>query len=70
MRSSRLGKNMVNTSVAVRLELIFPEYEIAKSAENPASDQETDILASHMVFRERNSGRLVSRFLRSFTESM
>jgi hypothetical protein len=32
----------------------------------PSVDTEDETLAAHMAFREKNSGRLVSDFLRSF----
>ena len=48
----------------------FTEKEIGIRLERPSFDYDpddlSDLLARHLVFRERNSGRLVSRFLRSF----
>lgn len=40
--------------------------EIDRIAENPDFDPMPDLLTHHMVFRKRNSGRLVSKFLKSF----
>ena len=46
--------------------LIISVDDISKAAENPVFDPTPDLLTHHMVFRERNSGRLVSKFLKSF----
>jgi hypothetical protein len=37
-----------------------------RTAENPTFDPKPDLLTNHMTFRKRNSGRLVSKFLKSF----
>jgi hypothetical protein len=38
----------------------------SRIAENPNFDPNHDLLTNHMAFRKRNSGRLVSKFLKSF----
>jgi hypothetical protein len=40
-------------------------FELASA---PSIDSRDESLESHMKFRKRNSGRLVSDFLRSFLE--
>lgn len=47
--------------------LIIAGNDISRAAaENPAFDSTPDLLTHHMAFRKRNSGRLVSKFLKSF----
>jgi hypothetical protein len=46
--------------------LIISVDDISKAVENPAFDPKPDLLTHHMAFRKRNSGRLVSKFLKSF----
>ena len=40
--------------------------KIAEAAEDLSFDPIPDLLTHHIAFRKRNSGRLVSKFLRSF----
>jgi len=59
---------MVNNSLLVdNIVLIFAGKEIEEISEPPSFDAGKDLLTQHMVFRKRNSGRLVSKFLKSFT---
>jgi hypothetical protein len=48
--------------------LIKLDDDITRAAEGLTFDPTPDLLTHHMDFRKRNSGRLVSKFLKSFMQ--
>jgi hypothetical protein len=62
----RRGKQIVDD---YRMRLIFLDKDITQRARNPSFESVPDLLTHHMAFRKRNSGRLLAKFLSSFTKS-
>jgi hypothetical protein len=63
----RHGKQVGNNS---EIRLTFLEKDIAQRAKDPSFESVPDLLTHHMAFRKTNSGRLLSKFLMSFTMSV